>query len=152
MRRIASWPLCLVVILLFGGIVHAQSRLSIRAASATPVDGWQKMQVEHSDRFVWVAPTAAITESDIEKAQPDVRADGDTVIRVVFTDAGVNKLHDLTAAQLKKLIALVVDDKLIWAPTVQYIAEAPAKNNVLTGNGPNGLTQEEVERIMAILP
>jgi len=79
MRRIASWPLCLVVILLFGGIVHAQSRLSIRAASATPVDGWQKMQVEHSDRFVWVAPTAAITESDIEKAQPDVRADGDTL-------------------------------------------------------------------------
>ena len=79
MHRIASWALCLVFIVLLGGIVHAQSRLSIRAASATPVDGWQRMQVEHSDRFVWVAPTAAITESDIEKAQPDVRADGDTL-------------------------------------------------------------------------
>ena len=50
-----------------------------------------------------------------------------------------------------KLIALVVDDKVIWAPTVTYIAEAPAKSNVLTGNGPHGLTQEEVEQIMAIL-
>jgi len=38
---------------------------------------------------------------------------------------------------------LVIDDKVIWAPTVQYIAEAPAKNNVLTGNTPQGITQED---------
>ena len=94
---------------------------------------------------------AALTASDIEKAEPEIRSDGYSVIRVGFTDAGVNKLHDLTAAQLRKLIALVVDDKVIWAPTVTYIAEAPAKNNVLTGNGPRGLTQEEVGLIMAIL-
>ena len=109
------------------------------------------MQVEHSDRVVWVSPTAAVVASDIEQALPEVRADGDTVIRVVFTDAGVNKLHDLTAAEFRKLIAMVVDDKVIWAPTVQYIAEAPAKNNVLTGNGPHGLAQDEVDRILASL-
>ncbi len=146
----ASWTCCLVVVLL-AGILQAQSRLSIRAASREPVEGWQRMQVEHSGGVIWVSPTTALTASDIEQAQPEIRADGYSVIRVVFTDAGVNKLHDLTAAQLKKLIALVVDDKVIWAPTVTYIAEAPAKNNVLTGNGPHGLTQEEVERIMAIL-
>ena len=109
------------------------------------------MQVEHSNSVVWVSPTAALTASDIEKAEPEIRSDGYSVIRVVFTDAGVNKLHDLTAAQLRKLIALVVDDKVIWAPTVTYIAEAPAKNNVLTGSGPHGLTQEEVGLIVAIL-
>ncbi len=146
----ASWTCCLVVVLL-AGILQAQSRLSIRAASREPVEGWQRMQVEHSDGVIWVSPTTALTASDIEQAQPEIRADGYSVIRVVFTDAGVNKLHDLTAAQLRKLIALVVDDKVIWAPTVTYIAEAPAKNNVLTGNGPHGLMQEEVERIMAIL-
>jgi hypothetical protein len=31
-----------------------------------------------------------------------------------------------------------------------YVA-APEKNNVLTGSGPHGLTQEEVDRIMAAL-
>ena len=97
------------------------------------------------------SPTAALTASDIEQAQPEIRADGYSVIRVVFTDAGVNKLHDLTAAQLRKLIALVVDDKVIWAPMVTYIAGAAAKNNVLTGNTSHGLTPEEVDRIMAIL-
>jgi len=150
MHRMVTWTACLVVFLC-AGLVQAQAQLSIRAASPEPVEGWQRLQVEHSDRVVWVSPTAALTGSDIEQAQPEVRADGDTVIRVVFTDAGVNKLHDLTAAQLRKLIALVVDDKVIWAPTVMYIAEAAAKNNVLTGSGPHGLTQEEVERIMASL-
>ena len=101
--------------------------------------------------MVSIAPTAAVTGSDIEQAQPEVRADGYQIIRVVFTDAGTSKLHDLTAVQLKKLIALVVDDKVVWAPMVTYIAGAAAKNNVLTGNTPHGLTPDEVERIMAIL-
>jgi preprotein translocase subunit SecD len=151
MRRIIC--VAFFAVFLFVGIVQAQSRLSIRAASREPVDGWETMQVEHcqSRCTVWVSPTAALTENDIEQAQPEVRADGYRVINVVFTDAGVNKLHDLTAAQLKKLIALVVDGKVIWAPMVQYIAEARAKNNVLTGNTPQGLTQEEVELIMSIL-
>ena len=146
----SSWTCCLVVVLL-AGILQAQSRLSIRAASREPVEGWQRMQVEHSDGVIWVSPTAALTASDIEQAQPEIRADGYSVIRVVFTDAGVNKLHDLTAAQLRKLIALVVDDKVIWAPMVMYVAGPAAKNNVLTGNTPHGLTPEEVDRIMAIL-
>src|SRR5881628_3109900 len=59
---------------------------------------------------------------------------------------------DLTAAQLKKHIALVVDGKVVWAPIVTYVAGPAAKNNVLTGSTPSGLTQEEVERIMEILP
>jgi len=147
MHRLASSAACLLLIL-FAGIVQAQARLSIRAASAQPVEGWQRMLVEHSDRVVWVAPTAAVTAADIERAQPEVNFNGDTRIGVVFTDEGARRMRDLTIAQKKKLIALVVDDKVIWAPTVQ--AET-GKEAVLTGNGPHGLTQEEVERIMASL-
>ena len=150
MPRMASLITCMVVILSVG-IVPAQAQLSIRAASAEPVEGWQRMQVEHSNRVIWVTPTAAITASDIEQAQPKIRADGYQIIRAVFTDAGVSKLHDLTAAQLKKLIVLVVDDKVIWAPMLMYVAGPAAKDNVLTGNVPHGLTPEEVDRIMAIL-
>ena len=56
--------------------------------------------------------------------------------------------RDLSIAQRDKLVALVVDNRVVWAPTVT--AEI-AKESVLTGNGPTGLTQEEVERIMSIL-
>jgi preprotein translocase subunit SecD len=133
------------------GVLQAQSRLSIRAASVAPVDGWQSMQLEHcQSRCVrWIAPAPAITESDIEKAQTEVRADGYRVIKVVFTDAAVSKMRDLTAAQVKKPIALVVDGKLLWAPQVNYtIAD---KESSITGNTPTGLTQEEVDVIMSIL-
>jgi len=147
MHRMVTWTACLVV-LLFAGIVQAQAQLSIRAASAEPVERWQRMQVEHSTRVVWVAPTEVVTGSDIERAQPEVNSQGLTRIVVVFTEAGARKIRDLTIAQSKKLIALVVDGRVIWAPMV--LAEA-GKESVLTGNGPNGLTQEEVERIMAIV-
>src|SRR3989442_934463 len=148
MSRIASWIACIVVIL-SADTIQAQGQFSIRAASAEPVEGWQRMQVEHSNRVIWVAPTAAVTASDIEKAQPEVRTDGYRIIRIVLTDAGVNKLHDLMAAQLRKLVALVVDDKVIWAPVVMYIIDPRQKETVLTGNTPHGLTPDEVERIMA---
>ena len=59
------------------------------------------MQVEHSNRVVWVSPTVAVTASDIEKAQPETTPDGRTRIAVVFTDTGLKKIHDLTTAQLK---------------------------------------------------
>src|SRR5438094_10558855 len=103
--------LAFLFVLVAASATQAQDQFSIRAASAEPVEGWQKMQVEHSDRVVWVSPTAAVTGSDIEKAQPQVRADGDTVIAVVFTDAGLKMIHDLTTAQLHKLVAMVVGER-----------------------------------------
>jgi preprotein translocase subunit SecD len=150
MRRIA-WMSCLAVFL-FLGIVHAQSsRLSIRAASIEPVDGWQTMRVEHcqSRCTLWVSPTAALTEGDIEKALPEINSNGDTRVAVVFTEAAATKMRDLTKAQWQKPIALIVDDKLIWAPIVQ--AYHLGKESALTGSGPHGLTQEEVDLIMSIL-
>ena len=146
----AKWATCLVVIL-FASVVQAQAQFSIRAASAQPVEGWRRMQVEHSNRVVWVAPTAAVVASDIENAHQEVNpVDGATRIAVAFTDAGLKKIHDLTAAQLKKLVAMVVDGRLIWAPLVMAVQEG--KQGVLTGgNTGHGLTQEEVDLIMAAL-
>jgi preprotein translocase subunit SecD len=145
MHQMPSLKACWIV-LMFAGIVQAQTQLSIRAASAGPVQGWQRMQFENSDRVVWVAPTAAVTATDIERVQPETTPDGRTRIAVVFTDAGAQKIRDLSIAQRNRLIALVVDDRVIWAPTVK---SEIGKESVLTGNGPNGLTREEIERIMA---
>jgi len=149
-----AWA-CLFVILFAGISLQAQSRLSLRAASVEPVDGWQTMRVEHCQGercTVWVSPTAALTENDIENAQPEIRAaDGSRVINTVLTDEGASKMHDLTTAQLNKYIALVVDDKVIWAPRVNYAPEATTKRQGLAGNTGHGLTQEEVDLIMRIL-
>jgi hypothetical protein len=130
--------------------MQAQAQFSIRAASAQPVEGWERMQVEHcqSRCAVWVAPAAAITAGDIEKAQPQVRADGDTVIAVTLTDAGAEKLRDFTRGQFNKPMAMVIDGRVIWAPLVRGEF---SKETGLTGSGPNGLTQEEVKEIISAL-
>jgi preprotein translocase subunit SecD len=98
--------------------------------------------------YFWISSTVAVTATDIQDAHPEVRSDGDMVIDVVFTDAGAQKMHDLTVAQKGKLISLVVDGKVICAP---YVQAAAGKQSVLTGSGPHGLNQEDVERIMAVL-
>ena len=158
-----AWA-CLFVIL-FASTTQAQlqfstPRFSLRAASVEPVEGWQTMRVEHCQGercIVWVSPTVALTESDIEQAQPEVSPNGDSDtgliqrVRIVLTDVGAKKLHDLTEAQQRKHIVLIVDDKVLWAPTVNAVHDAARKESLLAGNTSHGLTDEEVERIMAIL-
>ena len=148
MPRIPTWLACLVVILCAGVQAHAQ--FSLRAASAEPVDGWQQMQIENcqSRCTVWISPTAAIVASDIESAHQE-NVDGATRIAIVFTDAGAQKFTDLTTAQVKRLIAMVVDGKVLWAPMV--MGTITGKEGVLYGDGPRGLTQEHAERILALL-
>ena len=136
------------------GVLQAQSRLSFRAASDTPVEGWKAMALAHSDRMVWVAPTEAVTADDIESARPEVRPEtGDLVIHIVYTKNGANQMRDLTAAQLKKHIALVIDGKVLNFPIVMSVLPVgpTIREGVLTGNTAQGLTQEEVELIMGIL-
>jgi len=119
-----------------------KAQFSIRAASSEPVDGWQRIQL--NDKAVWVSPRATITARDIEHARVQPTPDGLTV-DVVFTDAAAEKIRELTIAQRNKLIALVVGEKLISATTLR---SEIGKRFSLTGNGPNGLTKDEVVLIM----
>ena len=45
------------------------------------------------------------------------------MVAVVFTDAGAQKIRELTIAQKNKLVALVVGEKLVWAPMVRPKSE-----------------------------
>jgi preprotein translocase subunit SecD len=132
-----------IAIVLGSGILYAQGQFSIRAASADPVAGWQKM--ESGNTSVWVSPIPALTSADIERAVPNRGPDGRNTVQVVFTDTGAKKMRDLSAAQINKLIAMVLDGKVIFAPKIRSEID---KSAVLTGNSPNGLTLDEVQRIL----
>jgi preprotein translocase subunit SecD len=148
MRSLLNWLNCMIL-LLSASVLQAQSQLSIHAASAAPVEGWQRMQVEHSDRVVWVSPTAAISAGDIEQATAAVTR-RTRWIAITLTDVGAWKARNLSIEQRNKLVALVVDNKVlsVWAPNAQ---SEFTKESALIGNAPTGLTQEEVARIMSIL-
>jgi preprotein translocase subunit SecD len=63
-----------------------------------------------------------------------------------FTDDGARKMHDLAAAQMNKIIAMILDGKVIFAPKVR--SADVTKTAQLTGNSPSGLTSEQVQRIL----
>ena len=137
-----QWITTAIVAILFGAMAQTP-QFSIRAASSEPVTGWDRMQLD--DRVVFVSPTASLTAADIAKAEPTTMS-GRKAIAIEFTDGGADKMRSLSAAQMDKLIAIVLDGKLIFAPRVR---SEMSKQGVITGNGPNGLEDETIQRILA---
>jgi len=131
-------------LMLIGGVLQAQAQLTMNAAAEEPVQGWQKMEIE--GRAVWVNPKPALTSADIQGAEPatDPNYNGNFV-KVFFSEVGAKKMRELTTAQMNKLIAMVLDGKLISAPKVRAVI---SNDGIITGKPPNGLTVEEVRRIL----
>src|SRR5262245_58535796 len=105
------WMTAVIVAILLAGMAQTP-QLSIRAASAEPVEGWNRMELD--GRAVWVSSTVSLTSADIAKAEPITMPDGKKAIGIELSDAGADKMRRLTAAQMNKLIAMVLDDRLIW--------------------------------------
>jgi preprotein translocase subunit SecD len=102
--------------------------------------------MEIEGRSVWVNPMPALTSADIQGAEPATDRSYGQFVKVVFTDAGARKMRDLSTTQMNKLIAMVLDGKVIMAPKVRSVI---SKDCVVTGKPPAGLTTDEVRRILA---
>ena len=132
-----------VVVVLFGGVLQAQAQFTMSAASEDAVAGWQRMEIE--GRTVWVNPTPALTSADIQGAEPATDPNYGNFVKVSFTDAGARKMRALSTAQMNKLIAMLLDGKLISAPKVRAVI---TNDGIVTGKAPTGLTAEEVRQIL----
>jgi preprotein translocase subunit SecD len=132
-----------VIVALFLFLLQAQAQLSIHAASDQPVAGWNSMQAD--GHTLWVSPTVGLTSADILRAEPTTDSNGHGAVGVVLTDAGANKMRGLSKAQMNKLIAMVLDGKVIFAPKVRAEIGKEAK---ITGPASSGLPAEVVQRIV----
>jgi len=139
MHRLLTW---IAVSALLTGVLQAQVRFTINAASDDPVAGWQKMDID--GRSVWVNPAPALTSADIQDAEPGTDRNFGKYVNLAFTDAGAKKIRDLTTAQMNKLIAMVLDGKVISAPGVRSVITS---DRMITWSL-RGLTTEEVRRIL----
>src|SRR5215471_8867999 len=130
-----------VALILFAGALQAQGQFGIHAASAEAVTGWQKMDSE--GKSVWVNPVSALVSADIERAVPGRSADGHNNVTLMFTESGAKKMRELSAAQEGKLVALILDGKVIFSPRVRDKFPGPDRLVMITGNGPTGLSVEQ---------
>lgn len=133
-----------MIVTLLAGILNGQSPVEIRAAASTAVSGWTQMASPNGDAL-WVSPATSLTSSDIERAEAASSPDAGPGINIVLTDSGAAKMAALSAAQLNRPIALLLDGHVIWAPVIRSTV---SKVGRLTG-GDGGLTQAQIDRLLA---
>ena len=101
------------------------------------------------NKTIWVSPTTGLTASDFESMTPYVNPGDIWFMKIVLTDDGAKKMRALSMAQMNKLIALVLDGKVIWAPKIR---SEIGKTSDFTGRGPHGLEMDVIRRLIAIVP
>lgn len=144
MNRVAALAFVLVVFLV-AGTLPAEAQFGIHAASAAAVQGWDRIQV--GNRTLWVSPEASLTSTDIASAE-QTRVEDRRAVAVTFNEAGSKKMRELTIAQKDKLVAVIVDGSVIFAPAIRSEISSAA---LITGNGPDGLSAAQTDRLLASL-
>jgi preprotein translocase subunit SecD len=133
---------------MFAVVLQAHAQLSLRAASDEAVAGWQQMPTE-DNKTIWVSPTISLTAADFEIMTPYFNPGDIWFMKFVLTDDGANKMRALSMAQMNKLVAMVLDGKVIWAPKIR---SEIGKTGDFTSSGPHGLEMDLIRRLIAIVP
>jgi len=112
-------------------------KIEFRLAEREPAPGLQEATVEGTTTKVYLHKDAGVTNADIAEAR--VEAEGSPRVALTLTEAGKEKVAKLTGSHQGKPIAILVDGKVIAAPTVR---------DKITGNAVISVkTKEEAERI-----
>jgi preprotein translocase subunit SecD len=119
-------------------------KLEIRAAEKEAAEGLTEATVEGTKQKIYLHKKAAITNEDIADARAALDGDGNPKVDVTFTKEGAKKMQKLTEQQKEKLIAILVDGKVISAPVVNSVVSEKAQ---ITGK----FTRDEVEKLAKAL-
>jgi preprotein translocase subunit SecD len=118
------------------------TRVEFRRAEWQATPGFTQRKVERENQSVFVHDEAdfAVTATDIDKVniEPDERKLPSVII--VFSQEGADRMGRLTGSQVGKPLAILVDGKLVSAPTIRSRITRVA---LISGR----FTQEEAERI-----
>ena len=120
-----------------------QARFEVRSAENAPGPGLTEATVSDSAQKVYLHDGAVVTGQDVTAAT--VEANGALFsVAIRFTAQGAEKMAAATRSHLGRPLAIVLDGKVISAPTVRATISDAA---VITGRH----TREEAERISAAI-
>jgi preprotein translocase subunit SecD len=118
-------------------------RIEFRRAETEPGEGVTEATAPGTKKKVYLHKESEITNEDIADATIDLVSEdlGEPGLELTFTKEGQKKLAKLTTEHQGKPLAILVDGKLLTAPTVRTKLEEKA---YISG----GLKKAEVERIV----
>jgi len=115
-------------------------KLEFRRAETKPADGLTEATVPGRKDNIYLYMDAELTEADVAQASVSVDSQFNPCIDIVFTKTGAEKMAKLSEAQIDKPFAILVEGKVISAPTVKSKLSARAR---IAG----GFTKEEAEKL-----
>ena len=146
MYKVGTLTICVLLLLSVAQARQARGQFSIHAASDQAVPGWNRTQFQ--DKTIWVNPMISLSPSEILRALQTAEPNGRLSVDITFTDAGAQKMRNLSAAQKDKLIAMVLDGMVIFAPRVRG---EMGKEAQITGDQPTGLSAAIVDRLLGAI-
>jgi preprotein translocase subunit SecD len=117
-----------------------RAKVEFRRAETRPADGLKAATVAGTERKVYLHATAELTEKDVAAAAVGPGPS----IDVTLTEAGAKKLEKLSGDHLDKPLAILVDGKVIAAPTIRAKLGGTV---VITGD----FTKAEAEKLAAAI-
>jgi bla regulator protein BlaR1 len=133
---LAALPLTLPPLALQGG-----TSLEVRLAEEQAAAGLVEAVVQGSDRRVYLRPGPLVTGTDVASAHV-ANVGGMYSINVTFSTAASNRLAEATKIHLGRPLAILLDGRVIAAPTLRSMIRGSA---VINGD----FTRAEAERIAA---
>lgn len=119
--------------------LHAAMQFEVRLAGTDPKPGVRDAVDPTSGRAIYLDQDVVLTNRDVAASRVVTLPSGFGV-EVQFTDGGAAKLQSATAGNLGRLLAIIVDGKVLAAPTVR---SPVAQIGVVSGQ----FTREEAERL-----
>ncbi len=116
--------------------------VEFRLAEPNPGEALIEARVVGTDDDIYLHKTAVATSKDVERAKVILDETGKPAIDVTFTAEGAKKIAAACDAHLGKPMAIVVDGRVISAPTIQSQISRRAR---IHGN----FSDEEAARIAA---
>jgi preprotein translocase subunit SecD len=119
-----------------------RAKVEFRRARDEAAPGFTRRPIEKTKDFVYVHDKADFipTPADVSEARVDRDERNKLAVVVYFTAAGQDKLGTLTGAWVNKRLAILVDGKVVVAPTLRTKITAAA---LVTGD----FTYAEAHRI-----
>lgn len=122
----------------------AEGRVEFRCAENQPAEGLTEAIVTGTDRKVYLHENTEATNQHIENIRVVRDGRGKPAVEITFTKDGAETRARVTGRHKGKPIAVVVDGRVISAPTVRARL---SKKALITGN----FTIEEAERIVGAI-
>lgn len=93
--------------------------LQFRLADDNDTTGWRKMKVGGSGDSIFVSNEVALHGGHIEKVSFYKDLNGNPSVGITLTEDGAKAMEETTSKNLKKKLAIVLNGKVVSAPTIQ---------------------------------